>query len=86
MGARAKHARIPLLKGVPRVSGRDYEVVSTYFSSSSRYDVVRFKGETGLFFTGKVFGIYKNGDYWKGDYHDLRDAVERAEKAAKRNE
>lgn len=53
------------------------EVVETVYGKYSKFEITR---EGGGPLTSAVFRIYKDGKYHDGPFHDLRDAVEAAEK------
>lgn len=55
------------------------EVIETVYGKYSKFEVVR---EPGGVFSSPKFYIYKDGDYHRGSYSSLRDAVEAANKDA----
>ena len=53
-------------------------VVETIYGRYNKYEVVKVPG--GLF-TSTSFVIYRDGEYYKGSYSDLRAAVEDARRS-----
>ncbi len=59
----------------------DKKVLETIFGKHHKYEVCRIPG--GMFEADK-YSIYRDGEYYKGSYSSLADAVEEANKAARK--
>lgn len=57
------------------------DVIETIYGKYSKYEVIK---EPGGVFSGPKFYIYRDGKYYRGSFSSLRDAVEEAQKEAKR--
>lgn len=53
------------------------EVIETIYGKYHKYEIVK---ESGGVFGSPKFYIYKDGEYHRGSYSSLRDAVAAAEK------
>jgi hypothetical protein len=55
------------------------EVIETVYGKYSKYEVVK---QPGGVFSSPKFSIYRDGEYHRGSFSSLRDAVEACKKEA----